>query len=321
MKKALITGIAGQDGSYLAELLLDKGYEVHGLLRRSPDGGANATWRIQHILEKLILHWGDVSDRIVAPNLIQEVLPDEIYHLATKHDEPSINIETYLENERTNVNSTLYLLEAIKNLKPACRFFYASTSKIFGTAEESPQNEETPIQPNSLYGISKAAGLELVRLYRDRENIFACSGILYNHESPRRDFFFLPRKITSAVAKIKLGLQNKLTLGDLGARRDWGFAGDFAEAIWLMLQAERPEDYVIGTGEIHSVKDVLDIAFGSLGLDWKTYVEVDQKLVRKPEKFAMVADISKIKKKLNWEPKTKFEKLIKMMVQEDLRLG
>ena len=319
MKTALITGIAGQDGSYLAELLLEKGYVVHGLVKNIPEAHANELWRIGHILEKLVLHGGDVSDHAAIRALVAKIQPDEIYHLATKHELKN-SLENYLEIQATNIDSTYYLLSSIKEIKPSCKFFFASSSKVFGKAETSPQNEETPLAPNSLYAISKVQGMHLVKMFRE-EGIFGCSGILYNHESPRRDPFFLPRKITSTAAKIKLGKENELRLGDLDAKRDWGFAGDYVECMRRMLQMEKPEDYVIGTGEVHSVRDVLDVAFGALGLDWQKYVVRDPALVAMPEPVLAVADITKAKKKLGWEPGVKFEDLIKMMIEEDMRLS
>lgn len=320
MKIALITGIAGQDGSYMAELLLGKGYAVHGLVKVLPEKQSGALSRISHIADRLVLHVGNVSDYAVVHELIKKVQPDEVYHLATKHDLKN-SLENYLEIQGANIDSTYFFLNAIKEIKPNCRFFFASSSKIFGKVSCSPQNELTSLSPNSLYGISKVAGMHLVKMYRDEHNIFACSGILYNHESPRRDPFFLPKKITSTAAKIKFGLAKELKLGDLDAKRDWGFAGDFVEVMWLMLQAEKPEDYVIGTGEIHTVRDVLDVAFGSLGLEWGKYVVTDPSLVGAKEPFEMVADISKVERGLNWKPRVLFKDLIKMMTEEDLKLN
>ncbi len=320
MKVALITGINGQDGSYLAEFLLDKGYEVHGLTRPFLGQPEVALSRIRHILDKINLHVGDVSDEVMVRELVGNIKPDEIYHLATKH-EVGITTEEYFQTRNTNIDSTVYFLAVIKDIQPKCKFFYASSSKVFGHTSSSPQSEETGLSPDSIYSISKVAGMHLVRLYRSQKDLFACSGILYNHESPRRDLFFLPRKITSTAAKIKLGIEKELVLGDLDARRDWGFAGDFVEAMWLTLQAEKPDDYVIGTGETHSVRDVLDAAFGFLELDWGQYVKVNSALVRPRQKFEMVADISKIKKELGWTPRTKFEDWIKMMIHEDIRLN
>ena len=314
-KKALITGIAGQDGSYLSELLLAKGYEVHGLVRKS--GGKDGLWRINHILDKLTIHSGDATDYGTVRKLVVEVRPDEIYHLAAKHDLPN-SLENYLAIKATNLDSTYFFLSAIKELSPNSKFFFASSSRVFGDAKTSPQSEETPMSPNSLYGISKAAASAVVRMYREKEGIFACSGILFNHESPRRDAKFLTRKVSKAVAGINKGSTQELKLGNLDAVRDWGFAGDFVEAMWLMLQQETPEDYVIGTGEVHSVKDFLDVAFGLVNLDWRKYVKVDETLLR-PTESELRADISKAKGKLRWTPRIKFEELVQMMVAADIR--
>ena len=317
-KIALITGVAGQDGSYLAELLLDKDYKVYGLAQSSLSQN-NENWRISHIASKLFLHSGDVSDYTVIYELVKAIKPDEIYHLATKH-EVGISLQDYLDTQKTNINSVYYFLSAIKELKSDCKFFFASSSKIFGKALLSPQNEQTVFAPNSIYSISKVSGMNLVKMYRDEQGVFACSGILYNHESPRRDFNFLPRKITQAAARIKAGKEKELALGNIDAKRDWGYAKDYVEGMWLMLQADKPDDYVIGTGEIHSVKDILDIAFKEVGLDWKKYVVINKEFFRKEGDIPMVADISKIKNKLKWQPKISFEELIKMMVQNDLKL-
>lgn len=320
MKTVLITGISGQDGSYLAELLLKKGYEVHGLIKPYTERAELVLHRIFHILSKINLHVGDTSDQEVVRGIVGSINPDEIYHLATKH-EVGTAIEDYLLSSRINTDSTAYFLSAINQLQPKCKFFYASSSNVFGRSAKSPQNEETSLYPDSIYSISKVASMHIVRLYRDQKNLFACSGILFNHESPRRDLFFLPRRISSAAARIKLGLEKELQLGELNARRDWGFAGDYVEAMWLTLQAETPDDYVIGTGETHSVRDILDIAFGLLDLDWGQYVKINPVLVRAMDKTEIVADISKIKRELGWSPRTEFKELIQMMVEEDLRLN
>ena len=319
MKTALITGIAGQDGSYLAELLLSKGYQVHGLEINLLVEKNDVLSKINHILDKIVLHNGDVSDYATVRKLIDKIRPDEVYHLATKHDLKN-SLKNYLEIQSTNVDSTYFLLSAIKEMKPYCRFFFASSSKVFGKVSSSPQNEQTVFSPRSLYSISKAAGIYLVNMYRNDHNLFACSGILYNHESPRRDIYFLPRKITRAAARIKAGKEKELVLGNIDAKRDWGFAGDYVEAMWLMLQADEPNDYVIGTGEIHSVKDILDTAFAEIGLNWQNYVIIDKEFFRKEEDILMVANIFKIKNKLSWQPKISFEELIKMMVREDIRI-
>ncbi|MDP1689118.1 MAG: GDP-mannose 4,6-dehydratase [bacterium] len=317
VKTAFITGVTGQDGSYLAELLINKGYLVHGLTKTLSVNLKGLDLEFKGISSKLVLHSGDVSEKSTIYELIKKIKPDEVYHLATKHD-LSDSLDNYLAIRSVDFDGTYFLLNAIKELKSSCKFFFASTSKVFGRVTSSPQNENTLFNPNSLYGISKVASMFLVEMFRNSYDMFACSGILYNHESPRRDQFFLPKKITNAAAKIKMGLEKELKLGDIEAKRDWGFAKDYVEAMWLMLQANRPEDYIIGTGEVHSVKDILEIAFGSLDLEWQKYVIIDEKYIRPKEDFETVADISKIKSDLNWEPKTKFEEMIILMVKSDL---
>lgn len=319
MKKALITGIAGQDGSYLAEFLLNKGYEVHGLDNRYFGEGKKMPWRLRSMEGRIIFHSGDISRYEDVQKIVNEIKPEEIYHLATKHDLPN-SLENYLAIKAINLDSTYFFLASIKNTNPSTKIFFASSSKIFGNPLVSPQNEETQINPNSLYGISKAAASALVKMYREKEGVFACAGILYNHESPRRDPEFLPRKISMGVAEIKNGISKKIKLGDLGARRDWSFAGDLVEAMWLMLQAKNPGDYVLGAGETHSVEDFLDVAFNFAGLDWKKYVEMDPVFLRPKEKIELRADITKAKNVLGWEPKTKFKELVKMMVEADINL-
>jgi len=313
-KKVLIIGIAGQDGSYLAELLLSKGYEVHGLERES--GDEKKYWRIRHILDKLIVHTGDVSDYKTVKELVIKIKPSEIYHLATKHDLPN-SLENYLSIKAINLDSTYFLLSAIKEFSPDSKFFFASSSKVFGNPSISPQNEETAFKPNSLYGISKVAASALVKMYREKEGTFACSGILYTHESPRRDPDFLSRKVTLGATQIKSGTKDELKVGDLNAKRDWGYAGDYVEAMWLMLQQDKPEDFVIGSGEIHTVQELIEVAFGVLDLDWRKYVTVDPEFVRPPEDVEQRADISKAKKVLDWSPKVGFKELVQMMVKKD----
>ena len=315
MKTALITGITGQDGSYLAELLLLKGYKVHGLIR-SFSGGAGL--RLLHIENKIALHVGDISDEKFVRNHINSINPDEIYHLATNH-EVGFTSEEYVQSASINIDSTRHFLSAIDEFKYKCRFFYASSSKIFGPAVMTPQNEETIFNPDSIYSITKVAGMHLVRLYRNQRNLFACSGILYNHESPRRDLLYLPKKITSTAVRIKLGIENKLSLGDLDAKRDWGFAGDYVAAMWMMLQAKEPKDYVIGTGTTHSVEWVLNFVFSQLKLDWREHVIHDPGLVRTSDAAEMRADIAKIKVDLGWEPKTDFPDILKMMIESELQ--
>ncbi len=315
MKKALITGITGQDGSYLAEFLLKKGYEIHG----TTYGKSDNIWRIENIKEKIKVYECDVRDENKIIELVKEIIPDEIYHLAS-----SVETRIIFEEEqnilKASFESAHFFLRAIKLYSNKSKFFLAGSSLMFGDVQESPQNENTPFSPNSPYGIAKTAGFYFVKMYREAYGIFACSGILHNHESPRRNFNFIPRKITSIAAKIKFGKENKLVLGNIEARRDWGFAGDYVEAMWLMLQQDKPDDYVIGTGKIHSVKDILDIAFREVGLDWQKYVVISEEFFRKEGNVPIVSDISKIKNKLGWQPKTSFEELIKMMIQEDIRI-
>jgi GDPmannose 4,6-dehydratase len=316
-KIALITGIAGQDGSYLAELLLDKGYIVHGIVRNLD---SSALFRVNKILKKINLHKCDVTVFSDLKKIIDLIGPDEIYHLAALVETRNI---PELEEEiwSTNFVSSQNILKIVRDLEKKMKVFFAGSSTIFGVTDLLKQNELTPINPTNFYGIAKSGTFLLAKLYRENYGLFCVTGILFNHESPRRDFKFLPRKITSAAAKIKLGLQKDLVLGDVEVRRDWGFAGDYAEAMWLMLQAPKPEDYVIGSGEQHSIRDVLEEAFGYLDLDWKNFVKIDETFIRKDDKSASFADISKIVQNLNWRPKTSFIQLIRMMVDEDLRIN
>jgi GDPmannose 4,6-dehydratase len=317
MPKALITGILGQDGSYLAELLLKKGYEVHGVLRpRDADGKEESPRRIKGIADKLTLVHVKITDYAEVRRVIAEFQPDEVYHLASLHEVKNTP-ENFQSILGINFGSTYNFLQSIKNESPRTKFFFAGSSRVFAGNKETPQNESTQMKPVSLYGITKAASINMVRMFREQEGLVACSGILYNHESPRRDPEFLTRKISKAVAEIKSGQAKELRLGDLDGKRDWGFAGDFVEAMWLMLQKAIPEDYILGTGEMHSVKDFLDAAFGVAGLEWKDYVKIDENLVR-PAEPELRADIAKAKEKLGWTPKTKFEDLVRMMVAADL---
>lgn len=317
MKKALITGIAGQDGSYLAEFLLQKGYEVHGFVRENPLDKRGGYSRLNSIVGQITLHSGDVSNRSVVEEMVKIIKFDEIYHLATFHDLPN-NLENYTSIIPVNINSTYYFLSAIKLFNPTTKMFFASSCKVFGNPLVSPQNEETRFAPNSLYGISKVAAGALVTMYREKEGLFACSGILYNHESPRRDPEYLSKKISLGVAGIKKGTIEKIAIGDIHATRDWGFAGDYVEAMWLMLQQDIATDYVIGTGEVHSVEDFLNTAFGVVDLDWKKFVNIDPSLTRRSES-EFRADITKARTKLGWQPTMKFKELVTMMVEEDLK--
>jgi len=318
MKKALITGITGQDGSYLAEFLLEKGYEVHGIVRRvALEDPAHRLWRIRHILDRLILHCASMESYASIFNVVDKVKPDECYHLAAQSF-VSYSFEDEFSTINTNINGTHFVLSAIKDRASHCKFYFAASSEMFGLANETPQNENTPFHPRSPYGISKVAGFDLTRNYREAYDLFALSGILFNHESPRRGFEFVTRKITDSVARIKLGLAKELRLGNLEAKRDWGYAADYVKAMWLMLQQDEPDDYVIATGETHSVREFVELAFGYVDLDWKDYVVVDEKLYRPAEIYELRGDFSKARKKLGWRPTVSFEKLIKMMVDADM---
>lgn len=318
MKKALITGITGQDGSYLAEFLLQKGYEVHGIVRRvAIEDPEHRLWRIRHILNKLVLHPASLESYASIYNVVEKVKPDECYHLAAQSF-VSLSFEDEFSTINININGTHYVLSALKEKAPHCRFYFAASSEMFGDAKEVPQNENTPFNPRSPYGISKLAGYHLTRNYREAYGIFACSGILFNHESPKRGFEFVTRKITNTVAMIKLGLADELKLGNLEVKRDWGFAGDYVEAMWLMLQQEETDDYVIATGETHSVKKFLEIAFDYVGLDWQKYVKIDERFYRPAEIYELKGDYSKAREKFGWQPKVSFEDLVKMMVKADL---
>ncbi len=319
-KKALITGITGQDGSYLAELLLDKGYEVHGLVRRVAfEDPERRLWRLRHIQDKIHLHGASLESYASIFKLLQTIQPDECYHLAAQSF-VSYSFEDEFSTINTNINGTHHVLSSVKETTPACRFYFAGSSEMFGKVKHSPQNEETPFHPRSAYGISKVAGFDLTRNYREAYGIYASSGILFNHESPRRGFEFVTRKITSSVARIKLGKQEKLPLGNLEAKRDWGFAGEYVKAMWLMLQQEPPDDYVIATGETHSVKEFIQLAFDHVGLNWENHVEIDEKLIRPSEVNLLCGDYSKAKNQLGWEPTIGFEGLVQMMVEADLKL-
>lgn len=321
-KKALITGISGQDGSYLAEFLILKGYEVHGLVRRIALENQDSRFsRIGHLIrdQKISIHYGDTTDYPTIWRLIASIKPDEVYHLAAQ-SQVKISFEDEFNAFESNTNSTHYLLSAIRELKPDCRFYFAGTSEMFGNAKQSPQSEETPLNPASPYAISKAAAFHLTKMYRQAYGTFACSGILFNHESPRRGFEFVTRRITSSVAKIKNGLEKELKLGNLDARRDWGFAPDYVEAMWLMLQQAKPDDYVVGTGESHTVREFMELAFDLAGLDSQKYVTTDSNLLRPIDVHELRADSAKAKRILNWQPKVKFNDLVRIMVQSDMEL-
>jgi GDPmannose 4,6-dehydratase len=318
MKKALITGITGQDGSYLAELLLGKGYQVHGIVRRVAIEHPQARmWRIRHLLDRIKIHSASMESYASIFDIVAGVKPDECYHLAAQSF-VSYSFEDEFSTINTNLNGTHYVLSAIKRQAPHCRFYFAASSEMFGNAAKSPQNEETPFHPRSAYGISKMAGFELTRNYREAYGLFALSGILFNHESPRRGGEFVTRKITSAAAKIKLGLDKEIRLGNLEARRDWGHSRDYVKAMWLMLQQSEPEDFVIASGESHSVKEFLDTAFSYLKLDYKKYLFVDQDLYRPSEVNILQGNASKARQKLEWLPETRFDDLVREMVDGDM---
>jgi GDPmannose 4,6-dehydratase len=320
MKRALITGITGQDGSYLAEFLLEKGYEVHGIVRRvAIEDPEHRLWRIRHILDKIILHPASMESYASIFNVVEKVKPDECYHLAAQSF-VSYSFEDEFSTINTNINGTHFILSAIKEKAPKCKFYFAGSSEMFGLAKETPQNENTPFHPRSPYGISKVAGFDLTRNYREAYSLFACSGILFNHESPRRGYEFVTRKISNAVAEIKLGLAKELKLGNLEAKRDWGFAGDYVQAMWLMLQQDEPDDYVIATGETHSVKEFAELAFSHAGLDYQDYLRSDEIFYRPAEVHLLKGDYSKGKKILGWEPTVSFKELIQMMVDADLKV-
>jgi len=319
MKKALITGITGQDGSYLAEFLLEKGYKVHGIVRRvALEDPAHRLWRIRHILDKLTLHPASLESYASIFNVVEKVKPDECYHLAAQSFVSYSFIDEF-STINTNINGTHFVLSAIKEKAPRCKFYFAASSEMFGYAKEIPQNENTPFHPRSPYGISKVAGFDLTRNYREAYNLYACSGICFNHESPRRGYEFVSRKISNGVAEIKLGISKELRLGNLEAKRDWGFAKDYCKAMWLMLQQDKPDDYVIATGEVHSVKEFAELAFDYVSLDWGKYVVIDKTLYRPVEVNILKGDFSKARKKFGWKPTIRFKELVKMMVDADLK--
>jgi GDPmannose 4,6-dehydratase len=315
MKKVLITGITGQDGSYLAEFLLGKGYGVYGMVRRASFQRFD---RIQHILDRVEIIEGDLTDQSSLDDAIKTIAPDEVYNLASQSFVPTSWNQPVLTADVTGTGVTR-MLEAIRKHKPDAKFYQASTSEMFGKVQETPQNERTPFYPRSPYGVAKIYAHWITINYRESYDIFACSGICFNHESPRRGLEFISRKVTDGVARIKLGLADQLKLGNLEARRDWGFAKDFVEAMWLMLQQDQPEDYVIATGVSHSVRDLVETAFGYVGLPTEPHVVVDPKLFRPAEVDILVGDASKAKTKLGWTPTSSFKEMIHMMVEADLK--
>ena len=314
MPTALITGITGQDGSYLAELLLEKGYRVIGIVRRSSTTPYD---RIEHLVDRVELVSADLLDQTSLTDAVHDFQPDEIYNLAAQSFVQASWTQPVLTGEFTALGVTR-MLEAMKKTAPKARFYQASSSEMFGMVQETPQRENTPFYPRSPYGVAKVYGHWITVNYRESYNLYAVSGILFNHESPRRGTEFVTRKVTDAVARIKLGHQKELKLGNLDARRDWGYAGDYVDAMWRMLQQPEPDDYVIATGEMHTVRELCEIAFSHAGLDWKKYVTQDKRFFRPAEVDLLVGDATKARKKLGWEPKVSFAELVKMMVDADL---
>ncbi len=316
-KKALITGIAGQDGSYLAELLLSKGYEVHGIVRRiAIEDTEHKLKNISHLLDKIELHVASLDNVLSLIKTVKDVVPDECYHLAASSF-VSYSFEDEISILNNNVDSTHYLLAALKEFAPQCRIYFAGTSEMFGNVSQSPQDENTPFNPRSIYGISKVASYYLVKNYREQYRMFACTGILYNHESPRRGYEYVTRKIVSSAVKIKLGLQDALTLGNMDAYRDWGYAPDYVNAMWLILQADVPEDYVVATGETHSVRNFVEIAFSCLDLDYQKYVKIDPKLFRPTEKVRLCGNPAKIIERLKWTRTKSFKDIVTEMIERE----
>ncbi len=313
-RRALITGITGQDGSYLAELLLEQGYEVYGMVRRS---SAPNLWRIQHLLDRIVLKPADLLDQLSLIRLIDEVRPHELYNLAAMSFVPASWDQPMLTGE-FNSQGVTRILDAVRRVDPSIRFYQASSSEMFGKVREVPQRESTPFYPRSPYGVSKVFAHYITVNYRESYGLFAVSGMLFNHESPRRGLEFVTRKVSDAAARIKLGLAREVALGNLDAHRDWGFAGDYVRAMWLMLQQDRAEDYVIATGVSHSVRDLVEIAFAHVGLDWRDHVRTDPALLRPAEVDHLLGDASKARAQLGWRPEVAFKQLVEMMVDADL---
>jgi len=317
-RKALITGITGQDGSYLSELLLSKGYEVHGMVRRvASEHPDHRFWRVRHILHSLNLHGASLESYASLCKVLQEVQPDECYHLAAQ-SYVSYSFDDEFSTMRTNVQGTHELLAALRQVSPACKFYFAGSSEMYGKVSSSLQNESTPFHPRSTYAISKVTGHHLCQYYREAYGIFACTGILFNHESPRRGVEFVTRKITSELARIKLGYVQQLMLGNLDAKRDWGHAREYVVAMWQMLQQTEPDDYVIATGENHSVREFCEVAFGHVGLDYRDWVRVDPKFFRPADVEYLVGDASKAHRAFGWKNQTSWKELVLEMVEADL---
>jgi GDPmannose 4,6-dehydratase len=317
MKKVLITGITGQDGSYLAELLLEKNYEVHGIVRQNSLKDVMNLKNIKHIQGKLFLHEGDLTDRSILYEIFSNVIPDEFYHLsAISFVSYSVDDEFLIINN--NFNSTHYILSIIREVNKKCKFFFAGSSEMFGEPSVTPQTENTPFNPKSIYGISKVSSYFLVKYYREKESLFACTGIMYNHESPRRGNEFVTKKIISSAVRIKKGLQKELYLGNLDVQRDWGYSPDYVKAIWQILQQKSPDDFIISTGILHSVKEFLEITFSYLDLNYKDYVKVDMEFFRASEENPLSGDCSKIKNRIGWKNKMELKDIIKVMIDDEL---
>jgi len=314
MKRALITGISGQDGSYLAELLLEKGYEVHAVVRRA---STTNYWRIEHLLDRITLHPADLLDQLSLIKAIDSVRPHELYNLAAMSFVPASWDQPLLTGE-FNAQGVTRVLEAVRQVDPSIKIYQASSSEMFGKVREIPQTELTPFYPRSPYGVSKVFAHYITVNYRESYDLFAVSGILFNHESPRRGLEFVTRKVTDGVARIKLGLADSLGLGNLEAQRDWGFAGDYVRAMWMMLQQDRADDFVIATGESHSVRELVEVAFGHVGLDWQKFVKQDPRFLRPAEVDHLIGDPAKAKKQLGWTPSVDFKGLVTMMVDADI---